>query len=90
MKITKYRQGTPNWVDLSTSDAAGALAFYSALFGWEDEPNEMGEGAYYHMQKLGDDYAAAIAQQRPDEAEMGVPSHWVTYLTVDDVDATAT
>ena len=89
MKVTKYEQGTPSWVDLSTADEAGALEFYLRLFGWEDEPNDAGDGMVYHMQKLGDDYTSAIAAQRPDEAAMGVPSHWVTYLAVDDVDATA-
>ena len=89
MKVTKYEQGTPSWVDLSTADEAGALEFYSALFGWEDEPNDAGDGMIYHMQKLEEDYTSAITALRPDEAAMGVPSHWVTYLTVDDVDAAA-
>lgn len=89
MKVTSYKQGTPSWVDLSTSDVAGALGFYSALFGWVDEPNEAGEDFVYHMQKLGDEYASAISLLRADEAEMGVPPHWVTYLAVDDVDAVA-
>jgi len=89
MKMTSYRQGTPCWVDLSTTDEAGALEFYSGLFAWEDEPNDAGDGATYHMQKLGDAYAAAITQQRPDEAAAGVPSHWATYLATDDIDATA-
>src|SRR3989442_14116719 len=29
----------PAWVDLSTSDAAGAREFYSKLFGWKIEVN---------------------------------------------------
>jgi uncharacterized protein len=87
MKVTSYEQGTPSWVDLSTSDVVGALGFYSALFGWVDEPNDAGDGMVYHMQKLGDDYACAITQQRPDEAEMGVPPHWGVYVTVEDVEA---
>ena len=89
MKVTKYEQGMPNWVDLSTTDEAGALEFYSALFGWKDEPNDAGDGMVYHMQKLGDDYSSAITAQRPDEVQQGVPSHWVTYISVDDVDAVA-
>jgi predicted enzyme related to lactoylglutathione lyase len=31
---TSYTQGTPNWVDLPTSDQAAAKAFYAGLFGW--------------------------------------------------------
>src|SRR6266849_6241638 len=37
---TSYRQGTPNWVDLQTTDQAAAKAFYGGLFGWsyDDQP----------------------------------------------------
>src|SRR6266699_529248 len=31
---TSYAQGTPNWVDLQTSDQDAAKAFYAGLFGW--------------------------------------------------------
>ena len=89
MKMTAYKQGMPSWVDLSTTDEAGALAFYAGLFGWTDEPNDAGDGMVYHMQKLGEEYVAAVMQQRPDEVEMGVPPHWAMYITVNDVDATA-
>ncbi len=33
-KRTSYAQGTPNWVDLQTTDPEAAKAFYSGLFGW--------------------------------------------------------
>ena len=29
-----YAQGTPNWVDLQTTDQAAAKAFYAGVFGW--------------------------------------------------------
>lgn len=88
MKIETYQAGMPSWTDLSTSDEAGALAFYSELFGWEDEPNPAGEGMTYHMQKLRGDYVCAISAQQPHETQMGIPPHWNTYITVDDLDAT--
>jgi uncharacterized protein len=31
---TEYAPGTPNWVDLGTSDKAGAKKFYGDLYGW--------------------------------------------------------
>ena len=34
---TSYAQGTPNWVDLPTTDQAAAKAFYAGLFGWTDD-----------------------------------------------------
>ena len=31
---SSYVQGTPNWIDLSTSDQGAAKEFYGELFGW--------------------------------------------------------
>ena len=86
---TSYPQGAPSWADLSTSDDAAAVGFYSQLFGWTDEPEAIPDGGgVYHMQKLGDDNIAGISTQQPDETAQSVPPHWNTYLAVDDVDAT--
>ncbi len=85
-KIESYKQGTPSWVDLSTSDQSAAKDFYASLFGWDYEDNDMGNGQFYSMAKVGESAAAAIATQQPEEAEQGVPPHWNVYITVDDVD----
>ena len=34
-KRESYESGTFCWVDLATTDAEGAKAFYGDLFGWE-------------------------------------------------------
>ena len=78
-------QGIPSWVELSTTDDQAALAFYGALFGWVDDPQEMGPGMYYHMQKLRGLEVAAMYQQGDEEQQQGVPPHWKTYFTVDDI-----
>ena len=83
-----YSQGTPSWVDLSTTDDEAAVAFYTALFGWEDEPRPAGPDMTYHMMKLEGRRAAAISGQVAEELELGIPPHWNTYITVADVDAT--
>lgn len=88
-EFTSHVQGTPSWAELSTSDDKAALAFYSALFGWTDDPQEMGPNMVYHMQKLNGLEAAAIYQQGEEEKGQGVPPHWNTYFTVDDVDQSA-
>ncbi len=85
---TSYKQGTPSWVDLGTSDQDGAKSFYGSLFGWSWEDNDMGDGATYSMAQLKGKSAAAVYTQRPEEASQGIPPHWTTYMTVDDVDAT--
>jgi predicted enzyme related to lactoylglutathione lyase len=84
---TSYAQGTPNWVDLQTTDQAAAKQFYAGLFGWtfDDQPMPDG-GAVYSMAMLGDKTVAAIAPQSPDMAAAGAPPMWNTYLAVDNVD----
>jgi hypothetical protein len=86
---TSYTPGTFCWSELSTSDQAGAKAFYGALFGWDSEDNPVGEGAYYSMQLVDGKPVAAIASQPQQQRDAGVPSMWNTYVSVDDADATA-
>ncbi len=42
---TKHEPGTPSWVDIQTSDTAGAKSFYGALFGWEYDDRPAGHDA---------------------------------------------
>ena len=88
-EVTSYAQGTPSWIDLSTTDAEGALAFYSALFGWENDPQEMGPDSFYYMQRLGGKAVCGLYLQMEDETARGIPSHWTTYITVDNADEAA-
>ncbi len=83
---TSYAQGTPNWVDLQTTDQAAAKAFYTGLFGWTYDDQPMPQGPVYSMAMLGDHTVAAIAPQPPEMAAAGVPPTWNTYLAVDSVD----
>src|SRR5215831_17062672 len=86
---TSYEQGTPNWVDLQTTDQAAAKAFYAGLFGWTYDDQPMGEGAVYSMAKLGDKDVAAIAPQSPELKAAGAPPMWNTYIAVDSADDAA-
>jgi uncharacterized protein len=83
---TSYAQGTPNWVDLQTSDQDAAKKFYASLFGWAYDDQPMAEGQVYSMAKLGDHNVAAIAPQSPELAAAGAPPAWNTYIAVDSVD----
>jgi predicted enzyme related to lactoylglutathione lyase len=90
MEVTGYPQGAPCWFELSTTDEGAALRFYSAVFGWTDNPQPMGEGmGSYHQQQLRGLNVAAISAQQPEEAQQGIPPHWSVYLAVTDVDAVA-
>ena len=88
MKVESYKQGTPCWIDLSTTDQDGAKAFYSELFGWNYQVVPMGDGQVYSIAQLDGSDAGAIFTQVAQEAEAGVPPHWKVYLAVDDIDAT--
>jgi predicted enzyme related to lactoylglutathione lyase len=81
-----YAQGTPNWVDLQTTDQAAAKAFYAGVFGWTYDDQPMEEGAVYSIAKVGDGQVAAIAPQSPELKAAGAPPIWNTYLAVDSVD----
>ena len=83
---TSYTQGTPNWVDLQTSDQDAAKAFYAGLFGWSYDDQPMGEGQVYSMAMLGGHQVAAISSQPAEMAAAGAPPMWNTYLAVDSVD----
>jgi predicted enzyme related to lactoylglutathione lyase len=86
---TSHPPGTISWTDLATSDQEGAKQFYAALFGWEYDDRPVGDEGTYSMAQLGGRGVAALAGQRPDEADQGIPPHWNVYVTVEDVDATA-
>ena len=91
-KIESYKQGTPSWTDLATTDQDAAKSFYSDLFGWTYEDNAMDDmgGMVYSMAVSDGSYAAAMFTQMDDERQMGIPPHWNVYMTVEDVDAIAT
>lgn len=82
--ITQHAPGTFCWFELHTTDEAGAKAFYSSLFGWTVESNPMDEkGSMYHMLKVkGLDVGAACGLS-PEEKQGGVPSHWMSYVSVE-------
>jgi predicted enzyme related to lactoylglutathione lyase len=82
---TDHAPGTFSWVDLTTSDAAGARAFYGGLFGWSFEDNEMpGGGGTYTMCVVDHGYVAAI----PPPTDQ-FPPHWNNYVTVANTDESA-
>lgn len=91
-KVTKYPHGAFSWADNNSTDPEAAKPFYQALLGWDKDEVPMGPdmpGATYTMFKQDGAYTAGLAQMMPQIQEMGVPSHWNNYVTVDDVDALA-
>lgn len=73
------------WRELITPDRAAARSFYGTLAGWSASEQEMGTGAPYLMFQhpdLDETVAGSMAPMMDD-----VPSHWLDYISVDDVDA---
>ena len=86
---TRYEPGTFSWVDLSTTDPDAAKAFYGGLFGWEAHDMPAGAAGTYTMLRLDGDDVAALSAQSEQERSLGLPPHWNSYVTVEDVDASA-
>jgi len=84
-KFTSHEPGSFCWVELATSDDIGARAFYTQLFGWTVQENDMGPmGTYYIFQKDG---AACAAMYKIGPEMKGMPPNWASYVTVADADA---
>ena len=79
--------GVVCWNELLTRDVEGSRAFYGVLYGWTHAENDMGEMGIYTMFKRGESFAAGMMKM-PEEAP-APGSHWLPYILVDDVDATA-
>lgn len=88
-KVTKYPQGTFSWADCVSTDSAKAKQFYADVMGWHINDMPMGDGQFYTMFEKEGASVAGLGQIQPELAAQGVPSHWNSYVTVDDVDAMA-
>jgi len=88
MPESTYTQGSFCWYELATRDQARAVDFYRKLIGWEVKDQPMGPDFVYSLaQREGKDVAGIYQMQGPQFE--GVPPHWMYYVWVDDVDASA-
>ncbi|MCP9494137.1 MAG: VOC family protein [Pyrinomonadaceae bacterium MAG19_C2-C3] len=71
------------WNELMASDSEACRKFYTELLGWTSHESEIGE-TNYTVFKSGDKMVGGMMQMT---AECGaMPSHWMSYVAVDDVD----
>jgi predicted enzyme related to lactoylglutathione lyase len=82
MEVDSYDDGVPSWVDLGTSDPAGAAEFYRGLFGWEVEAGPPESGGYMIALLRGRPVAGLGPQMNP-----GTP-YWNHYVKESDTAAT--
>ena len=69
------------WTDLSTFDMATARSNYSDLFGWKFAGDDAYDFAF-----LGDREVAAVFPMPPRLVEINMPSFWMSYVQVDELD----
>ena len=78
--------GLVGWRELHAGDGAGALAFYSAQFGWKkDRDFDMGPMGVYHIFESGPGQQGGIFTRTPDTPA----PFWLYYFNVDGIDAGA-
>ncbi len=82
----EYKPGTFCWVELATSDSGAAKTFYTQLFGWTFEDHPMGPDMVYTMLKLDGKDVGALYKLMSEQTEHGVPPHWLSYVSVTNVD----
>jgi uncharacterized protein len=87
--IDHHPAGSFCWIELATSDQKSAKSFYEELFGWIPNDMPMGPNDYYTIFRLDGRDAAAGYSLRPDQVAQHVPPHWMLYVAVDEVDASA-
>ena len=77
------------WNELATNDVEGAKAFYAEVLGWTFEamPVPPSVGSYW-CAMTGDRRIGGV-MGLPDQAPPGTTPYWLTYIAVDDIDASA-
>jgi hypothetical protein len=77
------RAGHFVWHDLVSLDADRGRDFYVQLLGWKTSQMPMGDGGSLTIFHAGESQVADVVPLLPAH---GLPSHWMCYVSVDDVD----
>ncbi len=80
-------EGTFCWGDLSTPNRARAAEFYSGLFGWQImKEDEEDSHNYWHL-KNGEEFIGGMPPEKFRDPNS--PPSWLSYILVNDCDASA-
>jgi predicted enzyme related to lactoylglutathione lyase len=79
--------GAFSWNELNSRDVDGSIAFYESVFGWTHQTHKIDGpiGSYTEWQLDGQTIGGMLPMPPMVPAE--VPTHWLVYFAVDDVDA---
>ncbi|MDM7917302.1 MAG: VOC family protein [Candidatus Eisenbacteria bacterium] len=88
MAALNHPPGTFCWFECGSTDASKSKPFYEHLFGWQadDMPMPEGGGSYTILKSAGESVAGLYQLSGPQYE--GVPSHWMTYVSVENIDET--
>ncbi len=75
------------WDELLTTDAESAKSFYTNVFGWGAAPMDPENPDFYTMFLRPDGKMGTGMMPMPEGVE--APSHWLPYVVVEDVEASA-
>lgn len=87
MSDRKLLPGKFVWFEHVSRDAKKAQLFYGEVLGWKVKPFPMGDVAY-EMICAGDTLDTMIGGYAAPHCD-DQPTHWISYVSVEDVDATA-
>lgn len=80
--------GAFGWAELNSRGLGSAVPFYAAVFGWASRTTPMGEGQPPYTEFLVGDQSIAGGMEMNPGAPSTVPSYWMVYFLVEDVDGT--
>jgi len=88
-ETTSHPPGTFCWVDLATNDVEAAKRFYTGLFGWDAKDMPAGDAGTYTMLEKDGKSVCGLFAIMPQMLEAGVPPHWQSYVSVENIAETA-
>jgi uncharacterized protein len=89
IEFTPMNHGEFCWTEIATNDADKCMEFYEKVFGWSFKKGDGAEGMVYNEFSTGGGYPVGGLYQI-DPAWFGdapPPPHFMSYVMVDDVDA---
>lgn len=73
------------WNELATPDLQKSKEFYGKVFGWEFVENKMGDMTYTMIKINGKEGGGMWSI--PQDKQQEIPSHWMSYILVENVEA---
>jgi len=82
-----HEPGTFCYAEMTTNDPAASEKFYTELFGWSRDDQDMGEYGIYTQYQIKGKIVAAQYKLNAEQEAKNVPPNWGQYVTVTDADA---